>query len=112
MPIIKPCADLRNNYNEISKLCHKTNNPIFITQNGHNDLVILSNEAFENFVETKEKEIEKLIDKKFNERFSDFESFRRDKIKKIKQSLKDMESGNCKSFEDFCQEIEAKYNLD
>ena len=26
MPIIRPSSDLRNNYNEISTLCHKTRN--------------------------------------------------------------------------------------
>ncbi|MEG1141414.1 MAG: hypothetical protein RSE41_03015 [Clostridia bacterium] len=40
MTIIKPCTELRNNYNEISKICHETNEPVFITKNGHNDLVI------------------------------------------------------------------------
>ena len=48
MSLIRPCADLRNNYNEISKICHETKEPIYITKNGFNDLVILSHETFEN----------------------------------------------------------------
>ena len=48
MILIRPCADLRNNYNEISKICHETKQPIYITKNGYNDLVVLSNEAYEN----------------------------------------------------------------
>lgn len=112
MPIIKPCADLRNNYNEISKLCHETQSPIFITKNGYNDLVVLSNEAFEEITRTKEEQIDKLIDKKLNEKFTDFESLKDNVLEKIKQSLKDIENGNCISFEDFCQEMEAKYNFD
>ena len=45
MAVIRPSADLRNNYSEISKICHETKQPIYITKNGYNDLVLLSNEA-------------------------------------------------------------------
>jgi len=34
MPNIKSSTDLRNNYNEISKFCHKNREPVFITKNG------------------------------------------------------------------------------
>ncbi len=47
MPIIKPSADLRNNYNEISEMCHKYNEPVFITKNGKGDLAVMSIESFE-----------------------------------------------------------------
>ncbi len=42
MPIIKPISDLRNKSNEISKLAHSLNEPIFITKNGEGDLVVMS----------------------------------------------------------------------
>jgi prevent-host-death family protein len=42
MPIIKPISDLRNKSNEISKLAHSVNEPIFITKNGEGDLVVMS----------------------------------------------------------------------
>ena len=42
MPLIIPSADLRNNYNKISKRCHETKEPIYVTRNGVNDLVVLS----------------------------------------------------------------------
>lgn len=32
MALIRPCADLRNNYNEISKICHETQKPMYITK--------------------------------------------------------------------------------
>ncbi|MDO4178360.1 MAG: type II toxin-antitoxin system Phd/YefM family antitoxin [Phascolarctobacterium sp.] len=44
---IRPSADLRNNYNEISNICHETHEPIYITKNGKGDLVIMSIEAYE-----------------------------------------------------------------
>jgi len=46
MPQIKPITDLRNT-NEISELCHKQNEPIFITKNGYGDLVVMSIETYE-----------------------------------------------------------------
>ena len=47
MPAIRPSADLRNNYNEISDFCHKTSEPIFITKNGRGDLAVMSIEDYE-----------------------------------------------------------------
>jgi prevent-host-death family protein len=47
MPTIRPSADLRNNYNEISNLCHKYAEPVFITKNGTGDLVVMSIETYE-----------------------------------------------------------------
>ena len=49
MPTIKPSAYLRNNYNEISEFCHSKMEPVFITKNGHGDLVVMSIEAYEKF---------------------------------------------------------------
>jgi prevent-host-death family protein len=47
MPNIKSSTDLRNNYNEISKFCHESREPVFITKNGQGDLVVMSIEAYE-----------------------------------------------------------------
>ena len=46
MPKIRPITDLRNT-NEISELCHKEEEPIFITKNGYGDLVVMSIETYE-----------------------------------------------------------------
>ena len=42
MPVIKPISDLRNKANEISKIAHNCDEPIFITKNGEGDLVVMS----------------------------------------------------------------------
>ena len=47
MPTIRPSADLRNNYNEISDLCHEYAEPVFITKNGKGDLAVMSMETYE-----------------------------------------------------------------
>jgi len=61
MPIIRPSSELRNNYNEISNLCHKTKKPIYITKNGAGDLAVMSIELYEILTEQYEqyKELEK-----------------------------------------------------
>jgi prevent-host-death family protein len=47
MPIIKPLSDLRNKFNEISEICHKQGEPVFITKNGKGDLVVMSMTYYE-----------------------------------------------------------------
>ena len=47
MPIIKPISDLRNNFKEISELCHRAGQPVFITKNGKGDLVVMSIAKYE-----------------------------------------------------------------
>ena len=46
MPKIMPITVLRDT-NEISDTCRKLNEPIFITKNGHGDMVVMSIEAYE-----------------------------------------------------------------
>lgn len=50
MPLIKSSAELRNNYNEISNICHNYAEPVFITKNGKGDLAILSIDAYEQLI--------------------------------------------------------------
>ena len=47
MPTIRPSADLRNSYNEISEFCHEYSEPVFITKNGKGDLAVMSIEVYE-----------------------------------------------------------------
>lgn len=47
MPQIIPIKDLKNTA-EISDMCHKTDEPIYITKNGYGDMVIMSMESYEN----------------------------------------------------------------
>ena len=66
MPQIIPIKDLKNT-SEISDMCHKAQEPIYITKNGYGDMVIMSMETYEstmkkltmyNDIEISEKQIE------------------------------------------------------
>lgn len=52
MAIIRPSAELRNRYKEISELCKSTNEPIYLTVNGKEDTVLLSSQALNELYET------------------------------------------------------------
>lgn len=66
MPQIIPIKDLKNT-SDISDMCHRAEEPIFITKNGYGDMVIMSMEFYESTmkqstiyrdVEISEKQIE------------------------------------------------------
>lgn len=42
MPSIRSISDLRNRAVEISELCHREDQPVFITRNGKGDMVVMS----------------------------------------------------------------------
>ena len=44
---IKASASIRSNYNEISKLCKDSGEPVYLTKNGEGDLVVMDIVAFE-----------------------------------------------------------------
>ena len=55
---IRPSRDIRNSYNEISKLCKE--NPVAITVNGREDTVIMSHEDYVT-QQTKMQELEERL---------------------------------------------------
>ena len=79
MPTIRPSADLRNNYNEISDFCHEYTEPVFITKNGKGDLVVMSMETYE--LLSGKLELYSLIG-------TGLDQVRQGKIKPMKESLK------------------------
>ena len=115
MALIRPCADLRNNYNEISKICHETKEPMYITKNGTNDLVILSDEAYEELTkvleETEEERIDRLVSEHFDKHYATFEEFQKDILKKIEEAMQEIKEGKGIPMEEVVAEMEAKYHL-
>lgn len=65
MPTIRPSADLRNSYNEISEFCHTYSEPVFITKNGKGDLAIMSIEEYEKL--SGRYELYQMLDKGMND---------------------------------------------
>lgn len=43
----RPISDLRNKSAEIARICHETGEPVVITKNGREDLVVLSVAAWD-----------------------------------------------------------------
>lgn len=43
---IKPSAAIRKNYNEISEICKKSGEPVYLTKNGKGDLIVMDIETF------------------------------------------------------------------
>ena len=65
MPQIRPVSDLRNNFADISRIVHELGEPVFLTKNGHGDMVVMSIETYEKqqfdidiFLKLKEAEFE------------------------------------------------------
>ena len=47
MEMIRPSADLRNHYSEISKSCRENRQPVYITVNGRGDTVLMGLTEYE-----------------------------------------------------------------
>lgn len=100
-------TDLAENYNEISRICHETKEPVYITKNGQKDLVVLSNEAYEEY----DKKMSEFEYEMFYKEYPDFESFKRDLYEKIEIGLQQVREGKGTPAREFFKEMEEKYNL-
>jgi len=83
MPTIRPSADLRNNYNEISDFCHTYSEPVFITKNGKGDLAVMSMETYE--LLSGKLELYSLLE-------TGLDQVKQGKIKPMKESIKTIRS--------------------
>jgi PHD/YefM family antitoxin component YafN of YafNO toxin-antitoxin module len=81
---IRPSAYLRSNYNEISQLCKKYNEPVFITKNGHGDLAVMSMELYNRL--SGKDELYRLID----------------------EGLDDIKNGNVEPLEDTIRDLRQR----
>ena len=84
--MMRPSSDLRNNYAEVSEYCHETGDPVFITKNGRDDLVVMSVDAYER--------IEKQV-----------------LLAKIERGVEQAKNGNWRPFEDVMADIRREMNL-
>lgn len=101
------CAELKNNYDDISRICHETKEPVYITKDGKNDIVLLSNEAYEHY----EKKMSEIEYEMFYKEYPDVESFKKDVYEKIEIGLQQAKEGLGTPAREFFEEMEEKYNL-
>ena len=47
MPIIRPISDLETSLSEITRTVHENDEPVFLTNNGYGDMVVMSMEIWE-----------------------------------------------------------------
>jgi prevent-host-death family protein len=47
MPVIRPISDLETSLTEITNTVHENDEPVFLTNNGYGDIVVMSMEAWE-----------------------------------------------------------------
>ena len=47
MPLIRPISDLETNLSEITKAVHENPEPVFLTNNGYGDMVVMSMDVWE-----------------------------------------------------------------
>ena len=81
MAIIRPSADLRNKYKEISELCKLTQEPIYITVNGKEDTAIISSAVLDELYQTI------ALMQKINEGISDVNADRTMSLEEAKKKL-------------------------
>ncbi len=90
MPKIRPVSDLRNNFADISKIVHETSEPVFLTKNGHGDMVVMSMETYERhqfesevYFKLREAELEAKTTKKRYSHKEVFDEFRNKLTNKV-----------------------------
>ncbi|UTY23072.1 type II toxin-antitoxin system Phd/YefM family antitoxin [Treponema denticola] len=86
MPQILPIRDLKNT-SAISNLCHKTNEPIFITKNGYGDMVIMSMETYEG------------------------NAFLNNLYGNLEEAEMDLQNGRVSGIDEAIEEIKSRYDL-
>lgn len=84
MPTIRPSADLRNRYNEISEFCHTRSEPVFITKNGKGDLAVMSIDLYERLCGG--SELYRLLDQGFSDE-------RQGKLRPLSEAVSDIRKG-------------------
>ncbi|GHT70110.1 antitoxin [Spirochaetia bacterium] len=88
MPTIRPVSDLQNKFADISKTVHESSEPVFLTKNGHGDMVVMSMEAWE------EKQFEsevydKLLEAETEARLSDTRLSHEEVFSTLRRRIKD-----------------------
>ena len=76
---IRPSASIRKNYNEISELCKRTGEPVYLTKNGYGSMVVLSLEEYSKLTNGEETALDEadLVAEQDSRRYTHEEVFER-----------------------------------
>lgn len=83
---IMPITELRDT-NKISKICKETREPVYLTKNGYDELVVMDSKTFNDF---------------------EYRMYMHDEIIK---GIHDIKSGNVMDFDKAMKEVSDKYGL-
>ncbi len=56
--IIRPVLDLRNNFSDIESQIKESNEPVFLTKNGHGSMVLMSLDQYDKITEQVESKLD------------------------------------------------------
>jgi len=91
MPRILPMTELRNT-KKVTQVCDEEQAPVFITSNGYNKLVVMSDEVFNKY------------DEIFNRYF-----VLADLYQKLAEAEEDIKAGRVRPAKDVFEELDKKY---
>jgi PHD/YefM family antitoxin component YafN of YafNO toxin-antitoxin module len=91
MPKIMPITELRNT-KKITQVCEEEQAPVFVTSNGFNKLVVMSDEVFNKYEEI------------YNKYFVLADIYR-----KLSEAEQDMRENKVRSAKDVFEELDKKY---
>jgi len=94
MPKILPITELRNT-KKITQVCEEEHAPVFVTSNGFNKLVVMSDEVFNKYEEI------------YNKYF-----VLADIYHKLEEAEEDIKSNRVRSAKDVFGELDKKYGFD
>jgi prevent-host-death family protein len=57
VPKIRPVSDLKNSFGEISAMLKEDTQPVFLTKNGHGEMVLMSMDAYAELIDRIEIEL-------------------------------------------------------
>ena len=86
MPQIIPIKDLKNT-SEISEMCHRATEPIYVTKNGYGDMVIMSMETYEE------------------------NAFLNNLYDNLEEAEMDLQNGRVSGIDEAIEEIKSRYDL-
>lgn len=67
---IIPASDLKNNFNEVVKAVHESSRPVILTENGSEDMIIMSYRTYQNLLFDLEADI-KIAQAEIEEEYND-----------------------------------------